>query len=236
MRNLVLLILMAAGVFITACSSELSLEVQPLPMPEKATLPSSEEPENLPLANQDEGQYEGQYGGQDENLDVIYINNQKLTPQQIDELASSYGASPLPGKYWYDSLSGSYGIWHGPSLGVILPGHDFGPLPEDASNGDTNLFINGRQLPEADALFLEWIFAVPRQPGKYWQDALGNIGYENNPLILANFYYAYQERSRSSRFYGSGDNYWAGNFESYGNEQNGFGYVMVGGSSVSYGS
>ncbi|HLC82096.1 MAG TPA: hypothetical protein VJH68_05565 [Candidatus Nanoarchaeia archaeon] len=224
MRSLILLMLLiVAGVFIIACSSELSSEMPLRLTPEEAKWANPEEPENLPQANRDE------------DLNAVYINNQELTRQQINELASSYGASPLPGRYWYDSLSGSYGIWHGPSLSVLLPGHDFWPLPEDASNGDTNLFINGRELPEADALFLEWIFAVPRQPGRYWQDALGNIGYENNPSILANLYVAYQERTRSSRFYGSGDNYWAGNFESYGNEQNGFGYVMVGGSSVSYG-
>lgn len=171
----------------------------------------------------------------EDDLNAVYINNYRLTAEQLQELAVVYGVPPLPGRYWYDSLSGSYGIWHGLSLGVILAGHDFDQVPEDASKGNTGLFINDRELPETDVLFLEWIFNVPRQPGRYWQDAFGNIGYEGDQTPLVNLYVAYQQRVRSSAFYGSGDNYWAGNFASYGNEQNGFGYVMVNGISVTYG-
>src|SRR3989338_10824028 len=74
----------------------------------------------------------------DHSDNAIYINNQKLSSDQIQELTTLYGAAPVPGNYWYDPLSGSYGIWHGASLGLILPGHDFGNVPEDASAGDTD--------------------------------------------------------------------------------------------------
>ena len=171
---------------------------------------------------------------QEDVAHAVYINNKMLTAKQRRELTAVYGVPPRPGRYWYDSASGSYGIWHGLSLGVILAGHDFGKIPEDASDGNTGVFINDRELPEADVLFLEWVFNVPRQPGRYWQDALGNIGYEGDPTPLVNLYAVYQQRIQS-RFYGSGDNYWAGNFGSYGNEENGFGYVMVDGVSVTYG-
>ncbi len=173
-----------------------------------------------------------------EGQNTVYINNKKLTSEQIEELTTVYGFPPKPGKYWYDSSSGSYGVWQGPSLGVIFPGHDFADLPADASNGDTGVFINGRELPEADVLFLEWILLVSRVQGRYWQDALGNIGYEGDPNPLVNLYAAYQQRAQLGSSYSSGgasDNYWAGNFGSYGNEQNGFGYVMVDGTSVTYG-
>lgn len=160
----------------------------------------------------------------------IYINNVKLSREQIEELERVYGVAPKEGSYWYDSLSGSYGIMHGDSLGVLFPGHDFGELPADASNGNTGVFINGRELPEMDIQFLEWIFGIERQEGRYWQDALGNIGYEGDPTPVLNLYVAYHQRSGGSK-----DNYWAANFGSYGNEQNGFGYVMVDGASVTYG-
>ncbi len=172
---------------------------------------------------------------QDDNINSIFINDKKLSAEQVQGLTTIYGAPPLPGHYWYDPLSGSYGIWQGPSLGLILPGHDFGNVPKDASAGNTGIFINGRELPEADVQFLEWVFAVEIQPNYYWQDALGNMGYEGDSTIITNLYTAYQQRSSAGRFSGSGDNYWAGNFGSYGNEQNGFGYVMVDGASVTYG-
>src|SRR3989344_3703801 len=223
-----IIIVLVLSIFIAACASESGLpeDIAENPAIDEDTLNKEETAISEDLINQDN------------NLKAIYINNRKLTAQQINELTAAYGAAPRPGRYWYDSVSGSYGIWQGPSLGVLLPGHDFGSLPEDASNGDTGVFINGRELPEADAQFLEWIFAVPRQPGQWWMDAQGNIGVEGDSTPLVNFYLAYQQRTQAVSSYGSrgsGDNYWAGNFGSYGNEQNGFGYVMVDGVSVSYG-
>ena len=122
---------------------------------------------------------------------------------------------------------------NGQSLGLIFSGHNFAILPEDASNGNTGVYINARELPEPDAQFLEWLFNIQRQKGRYWQDAQGNIGLEGNPTPLVNMYLAYSQHGKYSK---SNDNYWAGNFGSYGNEQNGFGYVMVDGVSVTYGS
>ena len=171
----------------------------------------------------------------EEAEEEIYINNNKLTPSQINELEELYGVKPIPGKYWYDSMSGSYGIYQGASLGVLFPGHEFGNLPADASNGNSGVFINGRELPELDIQFLEWIFGVQRTPGRYWQDSLGNIGVEGSDIPLVNFYVAYaQKLNQGKGISGSKDNYWAANFGSYGNEQNGFGYVMVDGVSVTY--
>jgi uncharacterized protein YcfL len=162
----------------------------------------------------------------------IYINQNKLTMLQISELEKIYNTKPIPGRYWYDSRSGSYGIWQGPSLGLILPNHEFGDLSKDASNGNSGVFINGRELPELDIQFLEWLFNAPRIPGRYWLDSNGNIGLEGDPTPLLNTYLAYSQHGQYSK---SGDNYWASNFGAFGNEQNGFGYVMVDGVSVTYG-
>gem|GEM_PF-790340 len=167
----------------------------------------------------------------------VFINSQELTQFQIQELTTAFGKAPLPGNYWYDSLSGFYGILYGPTLGLLSPGYHFGTLATDASKGSTGVFINGRNLPEIDAIALETLFAIQRKPGRYWMDGQGNIGVEGDTLPLVNLYVAYAQVSRNrSGGSGSKDNYWAGNFGSYGNEQNGFGYVMVDGASVSYGS
>ncbi len=167
----------------------------------------------------------------------VFINENELTLEQVNELQTTYGNKALPGRYWYDSKSGFYGIWHGPTLGVLRAGHNFGDLPSDASNGNTNVFVNGRELSEEDVRALELLFGVQRSPdgGRLWMDSQGNIGIEGYAVPLVNLYLAYSQRSKQAKRSG-GDNYWAGNFGSYGNEQGGFGYVTVDGVSVTYGS
>ena len=171
----------------------------------------------------------------------VYINGNKLTQSQIDELIEVYAVPPQEGEYWYDSVSGSYGVWHGQSLGLLLPGHDFGQLPEDASNGNTGVFINGREINDDDYMFLWAVFGVEPIQGRWWLNYDGNIGVKRDPTPLVNLYLAISQAgggsssSSGSNSGGSGDNYWAGNFNSYGNEQGGFGYVMVDGASVTYG-
>jgi len=175
----------------------------------------------------------------------VYINEIKLTEAQIDVLTRTYGRAPVGGRYWYDSKSGFYGVWHGSTLGVLNAGHNFGTLNADASDGDTGVFFNGRELPREDVQAFELIFGVPLVPGRAWMDAQGNIGTEGSDVPIVNLYLAYSQRVNantggSNTNYGSGygssgDNYWAGNFNSYGNEEGGFGYVMVDGASVTYG-
>ena len=62
-------------------------------------------------------------------------------------------------------------------MGSMNPGHDFGTLPAGASNGDTGVFINGRELPAAEVAFFAALVGQ-LQPGRYWMDAAGNWGRE----------------------------------------------------------
>ena len=224
---------LAVLVFIVGCSAEIESN--------NDFLDKSDVLEEEKIMDKESKKIVSNYGESIESIEddyqSIYINNLKLSGSQIKELEEIYGAAPLPGKYWYDSLSGSYGVMHGSSLGVILPGHEFGSLPADASNGNTGVFINGRELPEADLQFLEWLFNTQGVPGRYWQNAHGGIGVEGDSTPLLNMYLSYAQKGSysGSGSSGSKDNYWAGNFGSYGNEQNGFGYVMVDGASVTYG-
>jgi hypothetical protein len=103
----------------------------------------------------------------------ILVNGQPLT---LEELA--YYSVDLPsGRYWYDQVSGLWGVEGGPSIGQIAAGLPLGgPLQPDASMSDTDVFINGREIHMDEVAELMRMFGeVP--PGRYWlgADLVGGI-------------------------------------------------------------
>lgn len=154
----------------------------------------------------------------------IVINGVILTQQQITAIENSYGIKPRPGKFWYDAKSGLYGVVGYPAYGFMRAGHDFGPLDSNASNGQTEIIVNGRRLPQSEWTVWSYMLGYWIQPGDYWLDQNGNAGYQGNPTPVVNLYVA----ARQNNYTGSGDNFWstrfgAGNSDS-GNQR---GYVSV---------
>jgi len=160
-------------------------------------------------------------GGDDE----VLINGRELAPEQISLIQTTYGQPPRPGDYWYDPMSGLYGATGYPAFGFMLPGHDFGRPPADASDGDTGVFINGRELPVAEARLWSMMLGAVIQPGRYWMDAMGNAGYEGSPVAVVNLFAAARQNGIGAR---GGDNFWTSRF-SGGNYDSGNarGYVSV---------
>ncbi|UCG09103.1 MAG: hypothetical protein JSV83_10800 [Desulfobacterales bacterium] len=161
-----------------------------------------------------------------DNTQVI-INDVTLSKHQISEMEKTYGRQPRPGKYWYDSKSGLYGVLGYPAYGFMLAGQNFGGLARDASKGDTGVLVNGRELPQSEWAVWSYMLGYWIQPGAYWLDHNGNAGYEGNPAPVVNLYAAARQNTYSGRG-ASGDNFWstrfsAGNFDS-GNQR---GYVSV---------
>jgi hypothetical protein len=108
----------------------------------------------------------------------IVINGQPLSQQAIDA-AAAIGVRLSEGDFWYDAVMGAWGYRGGPTMGFVVAGLDLGgPLAADASNGNTGVFINGRQLPVQDVMALQQV--VPMVwPGRYRMDAYGNAALEN---------------------------------------------------------
>ncbi len=158
---------------------------------------------------------------------AVIINEIVLTNEQIDELEQIYGIRPQPGSYWYDARSGLYGAAGYSAYGFMYPGHNLGRVRRDASGGNTNVVVNGRELHQSEWLVWSYILGYWIQPGNYWMDENGNAGYEGNPIPLVNLYLAAQQNAYQGQG-GGGDNFWssrfsAGNYNS-GNRQ---GYVSV---------
>jgi hypothetical protein len=118
----------------------------------------------------------------------ISVNRVELG-QDIVQALAQYGIQVAPGAYWYDPLSGLFGLMGGPGLGFTMPGLQLGgPLPADASGGGTSVFVNGRELHPADVAALSAL--GPVYPGRYWLRYDGWYGVEGgaplgNLILLA---------------------------------------------------
>ena len=135
----------------------------------------------------------------------VFINEKEISQAQADQLKQMYGAAPPPGKYWYDPRSGLYGYWGREAAGYIRPGHDFGTLSERASDGNTGVFLNGREINLTEAGFFQRLFGVVYQ-GHFWLDGSnGNMGVDGNPTPLANLVAAMQRAQQSG---GGGEYHW----------------------------
>ena len=158
---------------------------------------------------------------------AVIINGETLTEEQLKSFELQYGQRPGSGNFWYDSQSGLYGVIGYPSYGFMYPGHDFGALKSDASNGNTGVIINNRQIPQLEWLVWSYIIGSWIQPGRYWLDKDGNAGYEGSSIVLINLYAAARENTYNGKG-GEGNNFWSTRF-SAGNSNTGNtqGYVSV---------
>ena len=110
----------------------------------------------------------------------IIVNGQELSSQQGNQLMQLYGPIPT-GDYWYDPISGLWGLLGGPSTGQILPNLLMGgPLRADVSGGGTGVFINGRELHVQEVARLRQIYGSV-VPGRYWMNANFIGGFEGAP-------------------------------------------------------
>ena len=125
----------------------------------------------------------------------ISVNRTELQPDVVQALADT-GIRVAPGDYWYDPVSGLYGLLGGPGVGFTMPGLELGgPLPADASGGDTHVFVNGRELHPADVAALNALLGTV-YPGRYWLRWDGWYGWEGGPPV-GNLLYVVQQSSRA---------------------------------------
>ena len=102
----------------------------------------------------------------------------------------------MDGRYWYDRKCGAWGIEGGPALGILLPNLNLGgSLKANASNGNTGVYINGRQLHRVDLMALQSLTG-PIARGRYWVDAMGNAGLEGQRAIV-NLMVLHKQKTRT---------------------------------------
>ncbi len=115
---------------------------------------------------------------------TLIVNGEQLDDDTVAAIAEAYGGV-VPGRYWYDPMTGLYGREGGPTLAQGMPGLNLGgPLRADASGGGTGaltgVFINGREIHPDEYAYLQSVFGTVL-PGRFWMNAQGIAGYEGGP-------------------------------------------------------
>lgn len=113
----------------------------------------------------------------------VFVNGVQLRDDELSGLEQKYRTQIPDGSYWYDKMCGAWGMQGGPVLCTIDPNLRLGgPLRPDASNGNTGVFINGRELHYLDIALVQRV--VPMIiPGRWWLDVYGNFGSEGGPML-----------------------------------------------------
>ena len=130
------------------------------------------------------------------------INGKPLSAEQRAAFVRLYSTQPLGGNFWYDPASGLWGVVGREAFGVLRPGLPYGPVSPTASAGTTGVFINGRQVNPAEALYIRSLLGSV-VAGRWWLDGrTGNFGLEGNPIPAGNlFAIARAAQSRGGTYY-----------------------------------
>jgi hypothetical protein len=169
----------------------------------------------------------------DPSQNPTVVNGITWTENDIAAFKKIYGSALNPGVYWYDAKSGMFGLQGQASLGYLYPGHEYGTLAQNASNGNTGVLLNGRDITQAEYYFLNQICRTIIPQVNYWMDAYGNTGAVNNPFFVFNIRQLVAQAQQG--FFGGGgqgagggggDNFWSTGY-SAGNWDGDAGYVSV---------
>lgn len=114
---------------------------------------------------------------------AIIVNGAALDEPTLQQLAQA-GVNLPAGRYWYDAESGAWGLQGQPASGFTYAGMLLGgKLQRNASAGSSRVFINGRELPQAEIAALRQ-YGLNPSPGRYWLDAAGNAGREGEGPVV----------------------------------------------------
>jgi hypothetical protein len=114
----------------------------------------------------------------------VVINGERIPENVLRMFEAAYRTRVANGRYWYDPVSGAWGVDGGPTAGLILPGLPLGGrLSANASRGTTGVYVNGRRLPVQDLMALQQLTG-PIPPGRYWINGNGLAGAEGGPPLV----------------------------------------------------
>ncbi|KAJ4781164.1 Guanine nucleotide-binding protein subunit alpha [Rhynchospora pubera] len=117
----------------------------------------------------------------------VFVNGKKLNLDELSLLQSCPCPPPKlkPGYYWYDKVSGYWGKnGHKPSK-IITPNLNVGGnLEKNASNGNTGICINGREITKSELQMLKLAGVQCAGKPQFWVNSDGSYQEEGQKKII----------------------------------------------------
>ncbi|KAJ3674395.1 hypothetical protein LUZ60_005011 [Juncus effusus] len=134
---------------------------------------------------------ERECGANRERVGDVFVNGQRLGEEEMANLQNC----PFPpgrikgGDYWYDKVSGYWGKMGQKPCKIISPNlHVGGELSSKASNGNTGICINGREITKSELKMLKWAGVQCAGKPQFWVNSDGSYLEEGQKKIIGHLW------------------------------------------------
>ncbi|KAL3515225.1 hypothetical protein ACH5RR_022127 [Cinchona calisaya] len=118
---------------------------------------------------------------------IVSVNGRPLSVRELVLLQNCRNPPKKlkPGRYWYDKESGFWGKESQQPCQIISPRLDVGdPIQKNASNGNTNVLINGREITKNELLMLKMAGVHCEGYPHLWVSANGSYQEEGQKNVM----------------------------------------------------